>query len=429
MFPVESCSVCGEASRTIVCEYNRLIFTDSMWDSDLARYDYALCHGCGIVYSTRRPERAEYEFLYENFSEFLLRSGKKDLYDAVLSPEMTEKIDSEFLPWWELRTAPTKGKSIREYLRVDLVRSTRYLVPILSTINVTGSKVLYIRAKTSALVDILCRIHGAKQGDVTTLFPGSKYLCEKNQGIRAICDVDFDEFRIPFEEKYDLIIENHILVHMIDPAQTFSVFSAHLNDDGCIFLRSELDDTRLFRKSKNLFAELRPFHFNQFDIPTLERMLQCFGFEPLSISHMFDQKSEVMGTAKLNRDARRKYRPIASDQLKARLQMYAQWRDESILSLPKERCRTLFGDELANVWRRTEARFGALEPFRHKRVLRKFAEANVPEEDLELFAEAGRTKGLQRSRSTNWTAKFLGRMASVALRRQRPKRQNLENRN
>ena len=79
MYTVEGCGVCEETRRTVVCEYNRLIFHDSMWDKDLARYNYALCHGCGIVYSTRRPERAEYEFLYENFSEFLLRAERKDL--------------------------------------------------------------------------------------------------------------------------------------------------------------------------------------------------------------------------------------------------------------------------------------------------------------------------------------------------------------
>jgi hypothetical protein len=42
-----------------------------MWQSDMARFDYALSHGCGLVYATRRPERAEYDFLYDPFNEFL----------------------------------------------------------------------------------------------------------------------------------------------------------------------------------------------------------------------------------------------------------------------------------------------------------------------------------------------------------------------
>jgi hypothetical protein len=125
------------------------------------------------------------------------------------------------------------------------------------------------------------------------MFPSHKYLCEKNEGVKAVCDVDFDDFRIPFDQKYDLIIENHLLVHIIDAKKTFSELLDHLNDGGVIFLCNELDDTRLFNKSKNLFAELRPFHFNQFDIPTLERMLRCFGFEPINLSLKVKQKSEI----------------------------------------------------------------------------------------------------------------------------------------
>ena len=63
MLPVPACTVCGETERTIVAEYNRLIFLDAVWRSDLARYDYALCHGCGLVHPTRRPDREEYEYL------------------------------------------------------------------------------------------------------------------------------------------------------------------------------------------------------------------------------------------------------------------------------------------------------------------------------------------------------------------------------
>jgi hypothetical protein len=62
MYSVDACMVCGEAQRTIIAEYNRLIFIESMRQSDLARFNYALCHGCGLVYATRRPERAEYDF-------------------------------------------------------------------------------------------------------------------------------------------------------------------------------------------------------------------------------------------------------------------------------------------------------------------------------------------------------------------------------
>ena len=297
---------------------------------------------------------------------------------------------------------------ICDYLATDFQRSLRYLPHILSTVNVEGTKVLYIRAKTSGLVAVLRKVCGASQVDVTTLFPAVKYLCEKNDGVRAICDVDFEDFKIPYADKYDLIIENHILIHMIDSKSTFAMLTEHLNENGAIFLRHELDDVRLFGKSKNLFAELRPFHFNQFDIPALERMLQRFGFDPVGIRHRIDGKSEVIGTARLNGNARKKFQPISREQLKARLQMYAQWRDESILSLPTERCRALFGDEVREVWQRIDKRVG-FSRTRHRKMIRKFAEANIREEDVELFAETLRRKPSLRKSGASLKSRLFGR--------------------
>jgi hypothetical protein len=388
MHSVEGCSVCEETKRTIVCEYNRLIFHDSMWDKDLARYEYALCHGCGLVYATRRPDRSEYEFLYKNFSEFLLRAGKKDLEAPALTPNLVEKIDHQFLPWWELRGAPRAGLNIRAYLANDFERSLRYLPSILASVKIEGAKVLYIRAKASSLVDVLRRVFGAKQVDVTTLFPAVAYLCEKNTGVRAICDVDFDNFRIPFPEKYDLIIENHILIHMIDPKSTFSMMIEHLNDRGTLFLRNELDDSSMFRKKKNLFGELRPFHFNHFDVPTLKRMLRSFGFDPVGVQARLGGKSEVFGPARLDKEARKQFRPISRDQLNDRLKMYAQWRDESILWLPTERCRALFGNEVRRVWQRFDKWHGLGSRMKK----RKFGEAKIPNQEIEFFAGAMRGK-------------------------------------
>ena len=410
MYEVPTCNVCGEAKRTVVCEYNRLIFHDSMWASDLARYDYALCHGCGIVYSTRRPDREEYEFLYKNFNEFLLRP-EKITHAEVLSEEVTQGIDDRYLPWWELGT-----RSGTDRLRGDFVKSMEYLPHIVSAVNVEGGSVLAIRAKSSTLVDVLRRVFGAKLTHVTTMFPSHKYLCEKNEGVKAICDVDFDDFRIPFDQKYDLIIENHLLVHMIDAKKTFSELIDHLNDGGVIFLRNELDDTRLFNKSKNLFAELRPFHFNQFDIPTLERMLRCFGFEPINLALKVKQKSEIMGAARFKGDGNKEFEPVSRSDLNARLQMYAQWRDESILSLPKERCQALFGDEVRRVWQRLDDRLKG-QRFKPMQLLRKFDEAGVPKAELELYAQSGRPTVVKPS--LGWRSKLLNRVALVTAGRQK----------
>ncbi len=77
MRAVAVCPACGSPDRTIVMEYNGLVLLDYMRDSDLCRYDYALCHTCGWVYASRRPEGEELTFLYSRFDEFLGRSGRK----------------------------------------------------------------------------------------------------------------------------------------------------------------------------------------------------------------------------------------------------------------------------------------------------------------------------------------------------------------
>src|SRR5919108_6663928 len=120
MYSVNACMACGETKRTIIAEYNRFIFMQSMWQSDMARFDYALCHGCGLVYATRRPNRAEYDFLYQNFNEFLMRRNNPNtLSVSELTAEKASEIDRQFVPWWELKSASAKG-AIRKVLRRDL---------------------------------------------------------------------------------------------------------------------------------------------------------------------------------------------------------------------------------------------------------------------------------------------------------------------
>lgn len=409
MLPVPACTVCGETERTIVAEYNRLIFLDAVWRSDLARYDYALCHGCGLVHPTRRPDREEYEYLYANFNEFLLREGNPNRMSVPeLTPQMAQDIDDQFVPWRELDTVELKGKKIRRRLRADLDTARTYLPHITDHMPLAGAKVLQLRAKSSTLATYLKDAHGAAQVDLVTLFPTYQYLAEKNPDIRVTTSIDYEAFRIPYAEKYDLILETHILVHMVDPGQTFAEFRAHLADGGAIFLKSELADDELCRNGKNLFAELRPFHFNQFDRATLRRMLHRFGFDAVAIES--GEGSELIGLARLVGGERPCPR-ISAGELRARLDMYRAWRDESILSLPRQRAAALFGSELPQVWQRVRAA-GRLKPsdlgvpLAHRTV----HDVDLPIEDLEIGVIGKRRRWL-----SGW---FADRMRHAGLSKQ-----------
>jgi hypothetical protein len=401
--------VCGERQRTIVAEYNRLIFMESMWQSDLARFDYALCHGCGLVYATRRPERSEYEFLYDNFNEFLLRRENTKRFSA---PEMTaeqkEQIDNQFIPWWETWSGSVKGAAVQKRLRHELSNALIYLPHIMLHVPLDGAKVLHIRAKSSTFADIIRKLLGAAQVDLITLFPSHKYLAEKNEGIRAQSCLDYENFQIPFDEKYRLIIENHILLHTLDFNKTFEVFTSHLEPEGSILLQGELADDRLFRKGKNLFAELRPFHFQQFDLATIQRVLARYGYSPLVLYDINARgDSEIFGIAKMSRAPAACPR-IGASELKARLAMYLSWRDESILSLPKERCHALFGSELDAVWKRVKASGRLKYGKGGVAAVRSFREAGLSVDKLEIGTRAStrvvRMRKRVRGRASNWLA-------------------------
>jgi SAM-dependent methyltransferase len=361
MYSVSSCPSCEERERTLVAEFNRLIAADSTCQSPLARSDYMLCHGCGLVYASLRPERHEYEYLYSNFNELLFRptAASQNIFTVSdpLTPELTQEIDSVSVPWWELRSASAEGNRVIGPMLYDFQDALGDLPDLMLHTTLSGAKVLQLRAKTAIFADFLRRVFGVQQVDLVTIFPIHQYVAEK-LGFRASATLDYERFNIPFPEKYDIIIENHLFTHMLDPAETFATLRDHLAEGGHLWIRKEADDERLFRKRANLFSELRPFHFQQFDIPSLRRMLGRFGFSVKVLRHKQAKKSELIGLACLEGSDVDETHRIGDADLAARRNMYLRWRDESIFSLPSERADALFGAEARAARARVEAAGG-----------------------------------------------------------------------
>src|SRR5690349_1936718 len=84
------CPGCRGVEREPVCEFNGLVLLDALRASPLARYEYALCRTCGLVYATCRPEGDELSYLYERFDEVL---GRPD--DQRTSGRLGELSDQE----------------------------------------------------------------------------------------------------------------------------------------------------------------------------------------------------------------------------------------------------------------------------------------------------------------------------------------------
>jgi hypothetical protein len=156
-----------------------------------------------------------------------------------------------------------------------------------------------------------------------------------------------------------------------------------------------------------LFAELRPFHYHQFDIPTLKRMLHRFGFETKYLTNIDEGEPELIGIAKMVHEPTACPR-IGAKELRDRLDMYARWRDESILCLPKERCQALFGSELEDVWRRVR-RSGGLKRRGNAKAsaYRRFREGTTSDEQMEIWPALRRKRNGVRAQVQGWVANRL----------------------
>jgi hypothetical protein len=84
--------------------------------------------------------------------------------------------------------------------------------------------------------------------------------------------------------------------------------------------------------------------------------------------------------------------------------MYARWRDESILSLPKEHCHAVFGAELDQTWKRVKARGITLSATGAPTGIRRFKDAHDDEDVLEI------------SSVSDWRRHFARRLAEVIHR-------------
>ena len=308
-----------------VFEFNGLVLLHSMRESPLSRYDYRLCESCGLVYASQRPDRTDLAFLYSHFDEFLGR-------DDRTMPEQTIR-DRLAHGWLSSEEA--------EHVNDDLVRkvfnkqiSESAHVPVLAaSVPLRGMRILELRATTGLMLDMFRKYFGAAE---VFAMPASDYhrsvISALNPMPTAI--VDFDALEIPFEGTFDLVIARHMMTHASNLEALFAALHRHMSPDGWLYLLLENDDAAMFARRKNLFGEMKCFHFQNFDVDTLGRVLRVRGFEPEFIRHTRDGRSELLALARRANTA--KMVPMREDACKARVQMYQEWRDRSILSAPDE---------------------------------------------------------------------------------------------
>lgn len=352
------CPVCRTVERTPIVEFNSLVFLDRLRDSPIARYAYALCHGCGLLYATRRPEGAEYIFIYDNFNEFLGRAEVEDplCYPGPLSKEAIAAAEAVAIPWWSLQEKYSKQDPLPlRSMRTSIDMEKQQIAHIVSAINVTGYRVLEIRAKTGYSLDVLMRQYGAKELCATVLFPIIEYTLEKLYPIDAKVGINFESLEIPFDPPFDLIIATHLFTHALDPTELFQKLRSYLAPGGYVFFCHENDDEKLCAKGKNLISELRCFHFQQFDHEAFGRAVASNGFEVLFVrSNREGGKDTTMVCLAKHSEVATPPASMGADELEKRVAFYRRWFDESVLTLSYG-VKSVFADQTATIEERALA--------------------------------------------------------------------------
>ncbi|MGE0443859.1 MAG: methyltransferase domain-containing protein [Vicinamibacterales bacterium] len=282
---VTACPMCGDQGRTIVNEFNKLIVLDWMPDEASARYDHAICHGCGILYASRRPAGPRYHWLFEHFEAAIGRGPKDDISNLLASTPTVTDAERE-----ELRRRAARGVFVSDHTRT---RRSEYLPMLLSDrlqvsvhaeilgslLTLQGARVLEVRSRVGSLGAILKRLYDA---DVSTMafFERQRVAIEEVYGLPARSVIDFDVFTIPYEGRFDLITANHMITHAVRPREFLATLRERLTPGGHVYFYNEPDDAEyLTEDGQSMIRRLNPFHVQAFDGPSLTRALAANGLE------------------------------------------------------------------------------------------------------------------------------------------------------
>lgn len=357
MIAIERCPVCGGERTTVVCRYNGLILLRDAQQTDLARYDYACCHTCALVFASRRPVGGEFEYLSRNFNEFLGRPMTEDANPLDNEHPLTER-DRESLRrrldggWLVSEEGERPKTDWMPWLLYDRMSQGYHFDWLSAALPLEGKRVLEVRSKTGFLLDMLRRYHNARVFAMP-MFESQQFVIEHLYDIPCATRVDFEHFEIPYEGQFDLIISKHLFTHAIHPAEMFGTLRERLAPGGYLYLYAETDDAFKYRKGKNLFGEQKCFHFQNFDLDTFARCLRWQGFRVIFIRHPKRGDSEMTCLAQVDPEVRGV--PVSPDELENRLAMYRAWHDGSALCLP-DHAQAVLGEEMEAVRARERAR-------------------------------------------------------------------------
>lgn len=335
---LDRCPFCGYSERTVVVEWNKLIMLAKAPDQQSAAYNYSCCHSCGVVYAARRPVGQRFLFLLQHFGEVTGKAAADGVIpNPLLNPYPLSDADKD-----RLRQMASHGVWVSEHLGL---KTTEYIEGALkdrfensvhvdllgNLVRPDNARVLEIRPRAGTIAESLRRLYHADVS-VMPMWESQKFLLKELYGFEAKGLIDYDQFQIPFDGRFDLIVCNHILVHSIRPSEFLREIHAHLNPGGYVYLYNEPEDRQVLEEGKSIIAHLNPLHMQTFDRSAMIRALAANGFD---VTFIKARNSSFMVLARAV-EGKVAWAPISPARLTQRIEAYKLARDRAILKLPAD---------------------------------------------------------------------------------------------
>jgi SAM-dependent methyltransferase len=345
---LEECPVCGGTESTRVSRYNRFILFDHVPDSSAPIYNYSLCHACGSVYAARRPAGDRYRWLLERFEETLGRTevgsprpGKFALSSSSLTDEARDRLRK--LVANGVFVSGHSGLTRKDYLPSlmnDRLASSMHVEILGSLLPLKSPRVLEIRSRLGSICAMLRRVYGATCA-VMTLFENQRFLIQEAYGFPASCPIDFDEFSVPFEGEFDLIVSNHMLTHVVRPREFLARVRERLAPGGHLYVYQEPMEGEFLDRGKSMFNTLNPFHLQTFNEPSAVRALEANGFKVIFCTVREDL---FIALAQAVDGSSASWQPMSDSERSRRRSAYRIANDTAILRVP-EHLRAPFAND------------------------------------------------------------------------------------
>ncbi len=233
---VTTVCLCGSMEFDLVASVDRYTFQQKT----------VICRVCGLMQSNPRMTEREYSRFYSSDIYRLCYEGE----DYILSAKKRYSLNY--------------GEDI--FREINRIRGTDQKVSILEFGAGGGWNLLpFIKAGAKTM--------GIDYSKSLVALGASYGIPMKEGGIEQI------------DEKYDIIILNHVIEHFINPVETLRMISAHLNESGLLYIASP--DINNFS-----MGQLQNAHTYYFNPKTLKYYcsntnLQCIAFGRAQNVHMF----------------------------------------------------------------------------------------------------------------------------------------------